>query len=169
MLIITKVEDPEELDTRFSKFAPDADDSFSASLPQMTGADDIIDIFHKLTEAKKNIQEKQDEEGKQSGKDTNVDLIRAFRFLSLDEVIDAAHGINGYFAGENSLYRDTNQDTFQLILHQGDSTPEDFNRVCNILSEYGTVTKVSAISEAYLREHDNQIIRRNALQQLMKL
>lgn len=169
MLIITKVEDPEELDTRFSKFAPDADDSFSASLPQMTGADDIIDIFHKLTEAKKNIQEKQDEEGKQSGKDTNVDLIRAFRFLSLDEVIDAAHGINGYFAGENSLYRDTNQDTFQLILHQGDNTPEDFNRVCNILSEYGTVTKVSAISEAYLREHDNQIIRRNALQQLMKL
>ena len=170
MLIITKVEDPEELDTRFSKFAPDADDSFSASLPQMTGADDIIDIFHKLTEAKKNIQEKQDGESDHSEKkDMDVDLIRAFSFHSLDEVIDAAHGINGYFAGENSLYRNTDQETFRLVLHQDGSTPEDFNRVCNMLSEYGTVTKFSAISEAYLREHDNQIIRRNALQQLMKL
>ena len=170
VLIITKVEDPEELDTRFSKFAPDGDESGSANSPQMTGADDIIDVFQKLTEARKNIQEKQDGESDHSEKkDMDVDLIRAFSFHSLDEVIDAAHGINGYFAGENSLYRNTDQETFRLVLHQDGSTPEDFNRVCNMLSEYGTVTKFSAISEAYLREHDNQIINGEALQQLIHL
>lgn len=44
ILIITKVEDPEELDTRFSKFAP-----FKGNKPSDTveidGADNIIDIF----------------------------------------------------------------------------------------------------------------------------
>ena len=50
-LIITKVEDPEELDTRFSKFAP-----FKGNKPSDTveidGADNIIDIFQKLCESK---------------------------------------------------------------------------------------------------------------------
>ena len=49
ILIITKVEDPEELDTRFSKFTPfSASGSEAASvLPQIEGADDILDIFQK--------------------------------------------------------------------------------------------------------------------------
>ena len=54
ILIITKVEDPEELDTRFSKFAP-----FKGNKPSDTveidGADNIIDIFQKLCESKLKI------------------------------------------------------------------------------------------------------------------
>ncbi len=42
ILIITKVEDPEELDTRFSKFAP-FKESAGETL-QLDGADNIIDI-----------------------------------------------------------------------------------------------------------------------------
>ena len=58
ILIITKVEDPEELDTRFSKFAP-----FKGGKPSDTveidGADNIIDIFQKLCESKlKNLPQK---------------------------------------------------------------------------------------------------------------
>ncbi len=53
VLIITKVEDPEELDTRFSKFTPTSEISLDVSeTPQVSGADDIIDIFQKLCEAK---------------------------------------------------------------------------------------------------------------------
>ena len=66
ILIITKVEDPEELDTRFSKFAP-----FKGNKPSDTveidGADNIIDIFLKLCESKlKNLPQKPEE--KKSGK-----------------------------------------------------------------------------------------------------
>ena len=50
-LIITKVEDPEELDTRFSKFAPFRGNDKTDTL-QLDGADNIIDIFQKLYEAK---------------------------------------------------------------------------------------------------------------------
>ena len=53
VLIITKVEDPEELDTRFSRFSPGNDTAPSRAdlLAQMVGADDIIDLFRKLSEA----------------------------------------------------------------------------------------------------------------------
>ena len=53
VLIITKVEDPEELDTRFSRFSPGSDTASSRAdlLAQMVGADDIIDLFRKLSEA----------------------------------------------------------------------------------------------------------------------
>ena len=55
ILIISKVEDPEELDTRFSKFTPfSSQGSSSGDTPalELEGADDILDIFHKIYEAK---------------------------------------------------------------------------------------------------------------------
>ena len=53
ILIITKVEDPEELDTRFSKFSPYKDKG-TAEPVQLDGADSIIDIFQKICDAAKN-------------------------------------------------------------------------------------------------------------------
>ena len=50
ILIITKVEDPEELDTRFSKFAPLKKSEQTAPL-ELDGADSIIDMFHKIMES----------------------------------------------------------------------------------------------------------------------
>ena len=49
VLIITKVEDPEELDTRFSRFAPsvhDEDDSDESDTDPIK--DDVMDLFKKL-------------------------------------------------------------------------------------------------------------------------
>ena len=62
VLVITKVEDPEELDTRFSKFAPsvhdDDDDDMETgnTLDHMLqslsdGADDVLDLFKKSMKA----------------------------------------------------------------------------------------------------------------------
>ena len=51
ILIITKVEDPEELDTRFSKFTPFKDRGQGDPV-SLDGADNIIDLFQKLCESK---------------------------------------------------------------------------------------------------------------------
>lgn len=68
ILVVTKVEYPEELDTRFSKFSEpdeeilyDAEKSGEAPLPQ--GADDILDLFRRIKadgEASKEEQPKND-------------------------------------------------------------------------------------------------------------
>ena len=51
-LIITKVEDPEELDTRFSKFTPagDSDTLNSNVLEKLQGADEFFDLLNKVKE-----------------------------------------------------------------------------------------------------------------------
>ena len=53
VLIITKVEDPEELDTRFSKFAPAAaaEGDFQKNLPsKLEGADSLLELLDKVKE-----------------------------------------------------------------------------------------------------------------------
>ena len=55
VLIITKVEDPEELDTRFSKFAPSVREDNDASYPDTASspgsADEVLDLFKKAAAA----------------------------------------------------------------------------------------------------------------------
>ena len=48
ILVITKVEDPEELDTRFSKFAPSADDieEIDGDSPSSPTASGLLDMFN---------------------------------------------------------------------------------------------------------------------------
>lgn len=177
ILIITKVEDPEELDTRFSKFAPFKGAEQGETI-QFDGADNIIDIFQKLCEAKlKSVSKKQTDktETKEAKARKTVEeqevppvnLIRLYTFHKLDDVISAAHGLNGFFTGENILYKEA-ANQYQLVLHQSAYTPEEFNKICNILSEYGKGKAFSASGEAYLQEH-GELITRNALQQLAQL
>ncbi len=175
ILIITKVEDPEELDTRFSKFAPVKEAGQSESI-QFDGADNIIDIFQKLCEAKlKNLSKKQtsDEESKDdtseaAQEEVPVNLTRLYTFRYLDDVISASQGLNGFFTGENTLYKDSAEGRYQLVIRQSSCTPEEFNKVCNILSEYGTGKAFSPSGEAYLKEH-GELITKTALQYLSQL
>lgn len=173
ILIITKVEDPEELDTRFSKFTPFKDRGQTEPL-QLDGADNIIDIFQKVFDSKlKGLSKKTATDADTAREEDtqevpSVNLLRLFIFSRLDDVIAAAHGLNGFFTGKNTLYKDSAEGRYHLVLHQSDTTPEDFNRVCNILSEYGTAKAFSPAGEAYLKEH-GELISTNALQQLAQL
>ena len=176
VLIITKVEDPEELDTRFSKFSPSGEDADAPKTPQFSGADDILDLFQKICEAKSRAQNsaKKDarkEADRQAAPEEEaggvpVNLVQSFRFRSLDDAILAAHGLNHFYNGKNSLYKNEALGSYQLVLHQSGCTPETFNKVCNILSEYGTNETFSASGEAYLLEHGSALIRDSALQTL---
>ncbi len=58
VLIITKVDDPEELDTRFARFSPETDAPASdATFPDLKdkieGADDVLGLIRRISEAKK--------------------------------------------------------------------------------------------------------------------
>lgn len=172
VLIITKVEDPEELDTRFSKFSQDNEEQpVMDEAPTITGADDIIDIFQKLCEAKlKGRAEKNKEkEAEDEVSEPEVELVRLFTFPGLDDVIQASHALNGYFDGYNTLYKNKLQNSYVLVLHQSGTSPEEFNRICNLLSEYGKGKAFSQAGESYLMEHGEVIISTKALQQLVKL
>lgn len=181
ILIITKVEDPEELDTRFAKFsqsnsADDNSDLLSAlSSVKPEGADDILNLFQKIRDTHKALSSRaEDSDTNQSAdseseEDLYVELKKIYGFHRLDDVIHAAHILQGNYNGVNSLYKDTSDDSYHLILSKSSHTPEEFNRICNMLSEYGTGLKYTAGNEAYLVEHGEAIVLNEALQKLSAL
>lgn len=171
MLLITKVDDPEELDTRFARFAPSDPDEASVhsdhdydSLEDcLTGADDVLEEFTKLCEdALAMIDDDQEDIDE-------PDFYQIYRFDSLDSVCHAARILCGVYDEENTLYKDQETQTYLLVLHKGTHSPETFNKVCNILSEYGSHHKSSAGTEAYFEEHLDIIASKHAIQVLEKL
>ncbi len=195
VLIITKVDDPEELDNKFSKFAPfSASGIDGADDIHINRVDDILDIFHKIYEAKvKSLKQKKAEKAGDSSQSKEsssadpeqnqkepvnndpkepqvpVDIIRLYEFGTLDGVIDAAFSLNNYYNGINSLYKDERHGFYMLVIHQSQHTPEEFNKVCNVLSEYASGQAYSNASEAYLQEHKDVVIANEAIQRLSQL
>ena len=173
VLIITKVEDPEELDTRFAKFAPSTD-SISDKLSENNGvlpegADNILDMFRKLLEH--HLKDAKDSAGET---DTvalaeELDLTRVYYFDSLDTLIQVAHILKGFYQGSNTLYKNEDAQGYHLVVRKSSHSPEDFNKIANILSEYGSGEKYIPTSEAYLEERGALIIREEALQRLALL
>ncbi len=181
VLIITKVEDPDELDTRFSKFAPSVHDSegdFDEMLDNLSeGADDVLDLFRKIHEGKfTEALEKstsaevveQNPKGKQNA-DAPQELTRIFSFDSIHTVTRISHVLANCYDENNSLYKSDASHRYILVVTKGKHSPVEFNKVCNILSEYGTAEKYVSASEAYLEEHFNPVVKENALQSLNKL
>ncbi|MCR4751087.1 MAG: adaptor protein MecA [Eubacterium sp.] len=186
VLIITKVEDPEELDTRFARFTKSDETDTPAEPPSFIGADDILDLFHKIREAvgsknkdtgnaapaKKQESAKETAGSKKeaSKETTPVNLVQSFRFSSLDDLIRAAQNLQTVYSGSNTVYiEEKPSKSYLLILHQSDCTPEVFNRVCNMLSEYGISENSTPVKEAWTAEHRQVLLADDALQKLARL
>ena len=189
ILIITKVEYPEELDTRFSQFAPgDPEDDMGDGISgeendrvfETAGADDILDMFHKIREEvrkaennqkakefiplEKAVRQKQQEE-----EHVVVDVTKLFVFDGLDEINRLARVLKGFYNGCNVLYKNKLNRKYYLVISKSQHTPEEFNKVCNILADYAHQEKYSSAIRAYFEEHYEVILKKDALQTLSKI
>ena len=169
ILIITKVEDPEELDTRFANFAPSVHDSETPStleeLIQSLGseAENVLDLFKKFRPQAPSESNQNSPVESVVEIPSGLELTKAFSFDKLDEVTKVAKLLSKFYNGENSLYKSEKSGKLILVIHKSQHTPEDFNKVCNIISEYGVSEKFTDSYAAYLEEHDEAIIKDNAL------
>lgn len=184
ILIITKVDDPDELDTRFARFSPENTEkesslSFSDLKDRIEGADDILGLIRKISEAKKRAAEKTSE---QPAAETAVpesaeieeteelrNLTRFYLFHSLDDAIAASSIAGSIFDGPNTLYKNPENGHFYLLLKKAESSAEQFNKVCNVLSEYALACKYHPGMEAHFAEHMEVILPQHALQDLQQL
>ena len=172
VLIITKVDDPDELDTRFSNFAPSIHDDDDSGLNSVLRAlsdeeDNVLDLFRRIREnAQMGLPENA---SKEEDAQTVVaqDLSRIYSFPDIDSVAKVAHLLEPFFFGKSSLYRNRNTGRILLVISKTNHTPEDFNRICNMISEYGTAEKYSEASEAFFGEHNESIMQQDALTKLL--
>lgn len=178
-LVISKVDDPEELDTRFSKFTAAAAGSQNGWISQL--ASEILEGAHGLLQEMKDQASQQANtlEGDAAGGSEahasedavsqDADIYRIYVFQSLDCVIDAATAIGDIYDGPNTLYKDTKDHHFYLVLHAGKGGVNALNRAANLLSEYGSKLKDNDLYEAYFTEHYELFLKENALQKLRSI
>ena len=178
VLIITKVEDPEELDTRFSRFSPDVEDSEEYDMQDdlddgiSSATDEVADLFKKIRKEASDILARSGA-AKQKEADSEEEepayITKMFSFDSMTSVIRPSAAIVAIYNDKNSLFKDEKTGRYVLILNKTDSSAEDFNRACNILSEYGKLERNIRTTEFYYKEHFEAVIEDNALQSLAKI
>ncbi len=186
ILLITKVEYPEELDTRFSKFSEpdeslyDMEDAGMDNNAIKQGADDILDLFEKIRKerAKQNaVADETKEQDAPEGEEEQqtpvsaepVDLTKMYEFSDMEQIIRLSGVLNGYYTGENDLYKNVQKNRFYLMLHNSDHTPQEFNKVCNIISEYASQKAYTDAVGAFFEEHGKLLVKGNALQTIAQL
>ena len=210
VLIVTKVDNPEELDTRFSRFSPSDsdDDNFDFddietiegndysdfSLPTANEEldecaatdeeglpeDELMNIFNRVKEYfNKDSDNKasQSSPSQPSGKGTtdkpehreSANISRVFSFSSLDDITNAACIIDTFYKDANSVYKNPSDRRYYLCISKSKCNSKDFNKVCNILSEYGQKESGFDNHIGFFAEHCECIIAEHALHILRRL
>lgn len=167
VLIITKVDDPEELDTRFSRFAPsvveDADDE---SIEPDTDSEEVAELFRRLQEGASAPAAPVPALCSPSGTESEEQRTRTFLIASMRQVMEAAAVAGQAYGGYSTLYKAEHDAGYLLVLTQGNADRDNFDRVCNVISEYGIMKRSTNTARSFLAEHYDALISGNALQAL---
>lgn len=179
-IVITKVEDPEELDTRFSKFSQSRQAAMQNNewLRKLTnelleGADGILQKLREsglISDAQAaQISQGRSAAGKTQTPDTSAEDHRIFAFDDLDKVIAASKAIAS-FDTDSKLYKKEGGDSYYvLVLKMQPDRSEDFLKACNTIAEYGRKLRSGAASLAYYDEHYRTVVAEQAVQKLGRI
>ena len=190
VLVITKVEDPDELDTRFSSFSDNPDelyddndydyeieDSLNSSMDDgyITDDGDTLSVVPDIQEEREtdfiSLSEALGMEPRPKTPDTKIstDTIKVFLFKKLEDIAALAYRLDNVYNGHNTVYKDNAKGNYYLILHKSGHSPDEFNQICNITGEYGTPLKNTYASPSYFEEHFEPLVKLDAIQKLAKI
>lgn len=181
VLIVTKVEDPDELDTRFSNFSSFRESSNEDNISSIASsvADEILECFGHLgallNKDRKMLENTSSPEDIIEAPETPetpealADYCRIFSFPTLRAVITLSEKIYPYYLGRNTLYKDESNGHYYLVLYVSDHTAEEFNRICNVLTEYATPIVNENGTLSYFAEHFKLVLENTAIRTLAEL
>ena len=194
VLVVTKVEDPDELDTRFSRFSKiNVDDSFdedidmddeplpfspssdfdnadsdaSTSSKERSAIDDALDLIAPFTQAI--AQAKKEAMRKKKENRSSVQDCQYYSFQNFSQAAQLGAFLAPFFEGESSLYKDSFSNNYYMILRKTQSENDTFHRACNIAADFGVRISASYATPAYFREHFETILEENAVEMLGEL
>lgn len=182
VLVITKVEDPEELDTRFSKFTKPQIMDIDLNDPEDEDEDeeDFATIYGSMEQdSDTNYKTEQNTFSNLSNfsadkayePNTNITNTsqQVFCFHDLDVIITVASLLRNVYHEPSQLYKDSKEQCYYLMLQRGTLTSSAFLRICNLVSEYGDMVSFTYASIFYFQEHFIDIAGNYALEALAKL
>ena len=173
-ILLTKVNYPDELDARFSTFS-DMPDDLDLYYPEDEDYMEEIPLGHSRVNAGDilSVTEMSETDSAKNNNEPTVAIdpskfIRLYQADSLDTLISLAHILNGYYHGDNALYH-PKRGGYYLVLHIGGHTAAEFNKICNVSSEYATMRRINAGTEQYFGEHARPVLAHYALQTLAQI
>ncbi len=194
ILVINKVDNPEELDERFSHFGATADfedediedldaDEEDSGMMDSTDFVNCFEQLHELLEETENRTAPDSsaefvplsetlQNGKRKPKKKEAESIgeriKVFSFPSLEPVLDMAHSMETDYRGKNTLWKDPSTKRYHLLLHRGKGR-NSFHLVCSMLSEFGKEEIVTYATQNFYNEHFQCIVKDEALAKLAQL
>ena len=176
-LIISKVSDPEELDTRFSRFTQgragkkEAEDWISRLTSALLEGAGALASQQDKTDTGENAAAPSsgsaaDDAQKPAAEDTSE--FRAFAFDDLDMVIAASKAVSS-FEGSSILYKSPRDRQYVLLIRSEGTTTEDFSKACNIVAEYGRMLRIVINTPTYYDEHYSIICAGDAIRSLAQI
>ncbi len=171
VLIVTKVDNPDELDTRFSNFAPSVQKD---ALPSQEPPSPLAQLLSSLKENSGGSPGpaaggKSPDETMKERREALL-TSRVYSFETMADVIRAAKVLSAAYTGRSSLYRDEKTGTLYLLLKMsGLEEVGAMQSTLAALSEYGHLEKVSPARQQYLVTHCTPVCSANALETLSGL
>ena len=166
VLIITKVENPDELDARFSTFTPYKKDDEEDSADSDDSAPTLLDTSV-LEMFKKRLEErlrKDDDLPDAPLPELSVSELKAFRFRTFDHLVAFAKSVESFFRGQAALYHNGRDRSYVLCIFSEGSSATDFNRICNIACEYAEMLPKANLP--FYREHYSCLLSEDVIKQL---
>lgn len=194
VIIVTKVEDPDELDTRFSKFAPSVhreDNPLSSALEEVFGSlgkpENLIDLFKKMqtsnTEEEVSDDDYEEDEinipdlpspGKNMAlhstekKDAGREYY-FYRFSGLSDLLNVSKNLAPRYHGVSSLFKEESKDMYLLYFSRAEHSIEEYRSFCNLLEEYGSPVPDNGYLKYYVAEHYAPLMALNAIETLAQI
>lgn len=165
VLLITKVDNPEDIDRKFSRFSSSSED---------TPTDKDDDIFEGIN----NLFPLMDEfPGKDSAADTpsridnrskasSLPSLAIYDFVSLDHVLKACKALSALCISNSSLYKANDEGLYYLVLHFSEEDKRYFPAVHHTVIEFGRECSNALSIDAYLHEHCETLIHDQAIEKL---
>ena len=117
---------------------------------------------------RENASKKKSEKNGKKGEEPSTNY-RVFSFLNINDISKAAVMVAPIYHDKNSLYKSPSDNLYYLIVYNDATDAENYQRVCNLLSEYGTKVKANYAMPYYFAEHFKIIIKNDAIQTLSSI
>lgn len=177
VLFVSKVDDPDELDTRFSEFSHSDSESAPSDEEERPVADEVIsccegikDFFGTLSSTEMPEQVQLPKRLSDAFSSSIIGAYyKVFRFSSLDGACEFSRIAARSYKGGSTLLKDSSDNSFLMLLRMGNDDTVNFNKICNIASEYGTMLKAATGLDSRLTEFCEVMIKEDAIKTLKKL
>lgn len=152
ILILTKVDNPEETENHFA---------------QLLG-DEGLDMLENMEEIESDADYYEPEENNLKAIDSKL-LFSIYRFDSLSKLIDLSKMLHPIYDGDSSLFKSPLNNQYYLSLCTDREHKDSLKYVTNLLTEYGTHEPAVYNTEFFFIEHFDTIIDINAIEKLSQL